>query len=389
MTAFRRHRGRTVLAALGVAAATLAAAACTADDSETAAPTTLTRTMDEAVRAGFPGIQVVIDGPKGHRTLSAGVGDLGTGAPIPEHSQVRIGSNTKTFVATVLMQLVAEGKVQLDAPVETYLPGVITGNGNDGNRITVRQLLQHTSGLPEYLIVGDPGYAPDPNSPRVEPGSEQARLVHYTPAELVRSALTLPPQFEPGAKSVYTNTNYILLGMLIERVTGRAYIDEIQTRILTPLGLRDTYSPGSRETGIRGPHPRGYHEIDGKRVDYTEMDVSWADAAGDMIATPADLNTFFKALLDGKLVPAAQLAEMKKTVPFDRMPGDDYGLALIRHTTSCGTEVWGHGGSIMGFGTRNSVAPDGTAVVVTVNQLQGTEESSTIVQQVLDAALCE
>ncbi|MGW4530204.1 serine hydrolase domain-containing protein [Nocardia sp. NPDC004340] len=390
MSILRRPRGRVLLAGVGVLAV-LAAQACGTDpgSGEPARKElyrTITQALDGVVRGGFPGAQVVFDGPDGHHVLTAGVGDLSTGAPIPEDARVRIGSNTKTFVATVVLQLVGEGKIELDAPIERYLPGVVRGNGNDGNRVTVRQLLQHTSGLPEYLAGRDPAA---PGSGQLTADSDQLRRSHYEPADLVRIAMAMPPQFEPGARSVYTNTNYILLGMLIQQVTGRPAAAEVERRILEPLGLRDTYFPNSRETGIRGPHPRGYHEIDGRREDYTELDPSWADTAGAMIATPADLNRFFTALLAGKLLPAAQLAEMKRTVPWDRgEPGSGYGLGLIHHASSCGKEVWGHGGSIPGFGTHTGVAADGTAVVVTVNQLLADRAASEVVTKVFDSAFC-
>lgn len=394
MNPFRRTSGKAALSVV-VAGAVLAAAACggeasvsSPDEAANTPPSAVATAMDTLMRQGFPGVQVVIDGPAGHRTFTAGVGDLDTRAPFPDDARVRIGSNTKTYVATVIMRLVAEGKVDLDAPIERYLPGVVQGNGNDGSRITVRQVLQHTSGVPDYLGQGAGDGITGQNSDKIDPDEEALRWQRFEMTELIRRAMTTPPQFEPGAKSVYTNTNYLLAGLLIERVTGNPAADEIGRRILEPLGLRDTYVPAVRETSIRGPHARGYHRIDGKSVDYTELDVSWGGTAGDMVASATDLNRFFIALLSGKILPPVQLAEMKRTVPFDRMPGADYGLALIHRTAPCGKEVWGHGGSIPGFETRNGVTADGTAVTVTVNQLPTTEEEADAVLGVLDAALC-
>lgn len=394
MNPFRRNSGKAALSAV-VVGAVLAAAACGGetsvarpDDSPKTAPPAIAAAMDQVVRNGFPGVQVVIDGPGGHRTFTAGVGDVSTRAPFPDDARVRIGSNTKTFVATVVLQLVSEGKADLDAPIERYLPGVVQGNGNDGNRITVRQLLQHTSGLPDYLGRGNGNGIDREHAEQLNPEEEALRWQHFEMADLVRNAMTMPPNFEPGAKSVYTNTNYLLLGLLIERVTGHSAADEIQRRIIEPLGLRDTYVPAARETTIRGPHVRGYHVRDGKPVDFTDFDPSWAGTAGDMVATGADLNRFFAALLAGKLLPSAQLAEMKRTVPFDRGPGAGYGLGLIHQPVPCDKEVWGHGGSIPGFETRNGVTADGTAVTVTVNQLPTSEQASDVVEGLLDAALC-
>ncbi|MBL1073404.1 beta-lactamase family protein [Nocardia sp. 2] len=392
MTSFRRYGVRTALSGLGIVAI-LAATACGTGDTgsePTTAPASpaLMKALNDLVQNGFPGAQVTVDGPGGHRTVSAGAGDLATGAPITDNSHVRIGSNTKTYVSTVLLQLVAEGKVELDAPVERYLPNVVRGNGNDGNRITVRQLLQHTTGLPEYLAGGSPELRAATGTPQLEVLSDEIRRRTYTPEELVAIAMRMPPQYEPGARAVYTNTNYILLGMLIEKVTGRPLTEEITTRILEPLHLRDTYFPAADDTGIRGPHPAGYQQIDGKRTDFTESNVSWAGAAGAMIATPSDLNRFFTALLTGKLLPPALLEQMKQTVPFDRMPESGYGLGLIRHNVSCGKEVWGHGGSIPGFGTRTGVLTDGTAVVLTVNQLPVDQATDALEAKAFDAAIC-
>ncbi|MEU0507515.1 serine hydrolase domain-containing protein [Nocardia sp. NPDC005998] len=386
MKVFRRHSGRCALSGIAVAAI-LASAACAT--STTATPSQeLTAAMEQVVKSGFPGVQAVIDGPGGHRTLTAGVGDLRTGAPFADNAQVRIGSNTKTFVATVILQLAAEDKVELDAPVERYLPGVVQGSGNDGNRITVRQLLQHTSGVPDYLGHGSAEGGMETTGSQIDPTSDAARRRQFAPADLVRMAMTMPPNFEPGAKSVYTNTNYILLGMLIERVTGQPPAAEITRRIIEPLDLRATYFPADGDTGIHDPHPSGYHEIDGKRIDFTELNTSWAGTAGAMISTGSDLNRFFIALLSGKLLPAAQFAQMQQTVPFDRGPGEGYGLGLIHRPVPCGKEVWGHGGSIPGFEVRTGVAADGTAVVVSTNQLPAGQTAFDAVEKVFDIAIC-
>ncbi|MBU3062605.1 beta-lactamase family protein [Nocardia sp. NEAU-G5] len=346
----------------------------------------IVRALDAVTAHGLPGAQVVITGPGVDWTAGSGVGDLGSRAPFPVQSEVRIGSNTKTFVSTVLLQLAAEHKVDLDAPVERYLPGVIRGNGNDGARITIRELLQHSSGLPEYLTPEDPSNPQPPNPAQVQLSPATMRQ-HHTPREMLANALTMPPQFEPGAKSVYTNTNYLVAGMVIERVTGQSTAAEIDRRIIAPLGLHGTYFPGDGDTGIRDPHPRGYFTVDGKPVDVTEFDTSWAGAAGAMISTGADLNRFFTALLNGKLLPAAQLAQMQRTRPNDRLPGG-YGLGLARLPVSCGAQVWGHGGDVPGFETMDGVRADGRAVTVTVNGTPSDEQGYDTVTKAFDTAIC-
>ncbi|MEV0675284.1 serine hydrolase domain-containing protein [Actinosynnema sp. NPDC050436] len=321
-----------------------------------------------------PGAQAVVTERGRSREIGRGTGDLRTGKPFPRHSRVRIGSNTKSFVATVVLQLVAQGRVGLDAPVERYLPGLVTGNGNDGTRVTVRHVLQHTGGLPEYLRVVD---------------LHELRWTHVEPVELVRAAMTLPPDFEPGTRWSYSNTGYVLAGLIVEAVTGRSIGEEITRRVLVPLGLASTYYPRRDETGVRGPHPRGYHLQDGGLVDYTDQNMSWAGPAGAMVGTGEDLNRFFTALLAGRLLPPALLAEMKRTVPMDLIPGAHYGLGLVRIPTSCGKDLWGHGGGLPGFLTRGGVTEDGRAVNVTVNRHITTAEQSSNPYKVAEAAVCD
>ncbi|QFU94721.1 serine hydrolase [Amycolatopsis sp. YIM 10] len=288
---------------LGRAAVVVGLAAVMAGAVPAAAtPSRLQQELDHLVRVdGVPGAQAVVSERGRGREVTSGAGDLRTGQPFPHQARIRIGSNTKTFVATVVLQLVAEDRIGLDHPVEQYLPGAVRGD----RRITVRHLLQHTSGLADYLEKVDP---------------LDTRWRYRTGDELARIAMTLPSHFDPGAKWEYSNTNYVLAGLLVERVTGTPLATELTRRIITPLGLHSTYYPLPGETGIRGPHPRGYHEVDGERIDYTRQDPSWGGAAGAMVSTGQDLNRFFTALLSGRLLPPEQLAEMKRTVPADVFP---------------------------------------------------------------------
>lgn len=374
MTTSRRRAKLAVFA--GAAALALMTTACddaakpgpSTDATKSASPTdsakpapstggTIQQRIDAVTEQGIPGVQVVISDPgRGTRTLRAGTGDTGTGKPIPDDARVRIGSNTKAFVATVVMQLVDEGRVDLNESVEHYLPGLVPGKGNDGSRVTIRDLLQHTSGLTDYVVAG--GAKPEdikPGQLRIAESEEPQQ--HHTPDELLKIAQSLPPG--PAAKdlAVYSNTNYILLGRLVEEVTGHPAPEEITTRIIDRLGLKGTYFPRS-ETDIRGPHAHGYHRIGGKQVDVTDGDVSWAHTAGAMVATGADLNTFYTALLHGDLVSKDRIAEMKRTVPLNKNPKDGYGLGIVRVHNSCGKEIWGHGGGIPGFMTAAWRRPD-------------------------------
>ncbi|MEV6556408.1 serine hydrolase domain-containing protein [Nocardia sp. NPDC051756] len=346
----------------------LIAASCGVDDSPRAVEAgrkQITAALNNAVRQGYPGAQAVVT-EAGHTwTVTAGVADLTTGSPFADNARLRIASNTKPFVATVMLQLVAEGKVELDTPVQRYLPGVVHGPGIDGDRITIRNLLQHTSGLPEYAA--EFGTPPEPG--QLAALTERVRWGTTDIAEAIRTALTAPADFEPGAQWAYANTNYAVAGMVIERITGNPIGAEITHRIIEPLGLRDTYYPGPDEVDIRGPHPKGYTEIDGVRADYTSQNVSWAGAAGAMVASGADLNQFFIALLDGRLLPPAQLAEMKSVRPTGVDSKLAYGLGLARMTMSCGNELWGHTGGLSGALTFDGVVPTtGRAVTVALNQ---------------------
>ena len=312
------------------------------------------------VEAGYPAALAAVSDSKGESAgVAVGKGNLETGQAPPMDGEVRVGSASKTFVAVVVMQMVQEGKVGLDEPIETYLPGLIRGEGIDGSKITVRQLLQHTSGLPEYTDTYLSSRA-----------AESENMQHYVPPrDLLDTALGKPAAFEPGTQWKYTNTNYIVLGMLIERVSQRPVGEQIDERIVKKLGLSHTYFPAPGEEKIRGTHPRGYHlNGEGKLEDITEIDPTWGWAAGAMVSTPSELNTFFQAVLDGRLLTQASIQEMKKGVDIGS-GGRVYGLGLIGTPLSCGGTAWGHGGDIAGYHTRGGVGPDGTAVTVAVTAL--------------------
>ncbi len=328
--------------------------------------------------AGILGVQVVVTEHGREWTATSGVGDIATGAPFPPGAHVRIGSNTKAFVATVAMQLVTEGSVDLDAPIGHYLPSVVQGPGIDGNRITVRNLMQHTSGLPEYLEL-----------PELQDDSEDALTKHFDTADLVRHVMTYPAHFEPGAKAEYSNTNYLLVGMLVEKVTGHTVADEVTRRITAPLGLHETYFPAPGDTDLRAPHPQGYEQVDGKPLDVTRLDPSWAGSAGELISTAADTNRFFTALLTESLLPPTQLATMRANPqPLTNRPGYSYGLGLTTAPTPCGIQIWGHGGSIPGFSTFNAVTPTGRAVTLIANLRASDPGPVEALQKAFDTTLC-
>ncbi|MGW3494361.1 serine hydrolase domain-containing protein [Streptomyces sp. NPDC001020] len=343
--------------------------------SAAARPDAVQEGLDALVHTeGVPAALASVKNPDDRtRTYTAGVGDLATGSKVPRDGQVRIGSNTKTFTAVVVLQLVGEGKIGLDATVDTYLPGLVRGNRIDGRHITVHQLLQHTSGLPNYS-----NYL-----------SEDIR--YYEPRELLDLALRHKADFAPGRKWAYSNTNYLVAGLIVQKVTGHPLADEIDRRVIKRIGLRDTYFPAPGEVAIRKRHPKGYYQdsADAPLVDATEWDPSWAWAAGQMVSTDSDLNRFFTALLAGRLLPKAQLDQMRTTVPasYPFPAGARYGLGLVSTPLSCGGVYWGHGGSMTGYETRGGATEDGRAahVAVTTQPGQVTKER---MDGVVDTALC-
>ncbi|MFC9754336.1 serine hydrolase domain-containing protein [Streptomyces sp. NPDC056921] len=376
-------RRRTVPAAVAMAigAMTLAAFAPPASSTSvattaTARPDTVQQALNTLVRDdGMPAALASVEDRNGHtRTYTAGVADLATGSKVPRDGQVRIGSNTKAFTAVVVLQLVGEGKIGLDEYVDTYLPGLVRGEGIDGRRITVRQLLQHTSGLPDYGMHID---------------DDELRHRHFEPRELIDIALRYKADAAPGETWGYSNTNYVLAGLIVQKVTGRPLAEEIDRRVIKRIGLRHTYFPAPGDMTIREPHPHGYHRSpeDGPLRDFTEIDPSAGWAAGQLISTNSDLNRFFSALLAGRLLPAAQLAEMRTTVPAGTS-GLRYGLGLTSRPLPCGGVYWGHGGDIPGYETRGGVTDDGRAANVTVTSIPTDEAAAQHVKDAVDRALC-
>ncbi|MEV4344393.1 serine hydrolase domain-containing protein [Actinoplanes sp. NPDC049596] len=313
--------------------------------------------VDDLHTLGITGVQGLsrVDGRTDR--ARAGVGDLETGAPVPVDGYFRMGSTTKTFVAVVVLQLAGEHRLSLDDTVDHWLPGVVTGNGNDGRQITIRQLLQHTSGLYSYqndlAILGSyEGYLAH-------------RLDHHEPADLVALAMRHKPEFEPGTSWDYSSTNYILAGMIIEKATGRTWSAEVTDRIVRPLGLRHTSYPGDR-AALPTPHAKAYQQWSpgGPLRDTTILNPTVTGAAGGLITTPSDLARFWPALQQGRLLKPAQMAAMHRTVPAVTWnDGTRYGLGIQFMPNRCGG-YWSHGGDVPGSRTANAVSPNGRRVVV-------------------------
>lgn len=317
------------------------------------------------------------------RHYTAGVGDLRTGGKVPTNGRVRIGSASKMFASVVVLQLVGEGRVELDASIETYLPGLVRGKGIDADQITVRRLLQHDSGLPDYtdsMFKTKADFLP-------------YQHVYLEPRQLLDLANAREDGRPAGGGWSYSNTNYLLAGLIAQRVTGRPFDELVTTRVIQRIGLRDTYAPEVGEEDIRGRHPRGYQRdpATDELVDFTRMDPSWGWAAGHLVSTPGDLNTFLRALLDGKLLEPAQLAQLRTTIPTDPESGQGYGLGVFSTPLSCGGVAWGHGGDIPGYSTVNAATDDGRAATVVVTSLTGSVKDESVAADrgaLVDAALC-
>ncbi|MEU1013273.1 serine hydrolase domain-containing protein [Streptomyces sp. NPDC005890] len=256
------------------------------------------------------------------------------GQGIARADRFRAGSITKTFVATVVLQLAAEHRLSLSDTVEQHLPGLLRGRGTDGRRLTLRALLTHTSGLADFT-------------------EATGGTVPLTPLQAVRIALSLPPA-RPG-RYFYSSTNYVLLGLVVRQVTGHSYAAEAERRVIAPLGLTGTSFPGSRRS-LPSPHGRAY-AADGS--DVTELDPRVAGAAGELVTTLADVDRFYAALLGGRLLPSRWLREMLDT----RAAHGSYGMGLIPVKLPCGTTVWGHNGRISGSYVRSAATADGRRVL--------------------------
>ncbi|RSS61057.1 class A beta-lactamase-related serine hydrolase [Streptomyces sp. WAC07061] len=322
-----------------VVAATGVVPAAAAGD---AGPAGLREALAQTVADGFPGVVAYArDGERETRT-AAGVADTASGERARPEQRFRIASNTKAFVSTVLLQLEGEGRLSLDDSVDTWLPGMVQGNGNDGRAITVRQLLNHTSG------VYDPTREPEFFAPYLE-RHDWGHV--YTPREVIARAVRHAPDFRPNEqKWRYSNTNYLLAGLVIEAVTRHSAPSEIHRRVLAPLGLKDTSFPLT-DPAVRGPHLHGY-DLAGR--DVTRFSPSYDWTAGAMISTVDDLARFHRALFTGRLLRPAQQRELLTTVTYEGAPA--YGLGVQRGEVVCGpgpdagrVEVWSTDGAGPGF----------------------------------------
>jgi D-alanyl-D-alanine carboxypeptidase len=281
--------------------------------------------------ANIPGAIVGVWGPDGDYVRAFGVADKANGQPMNADFYHRIGSVTKTFTVTAVLQLAEQGKVGLDDPVGKYVDGV-----PDGDRITLRQLARMQSGLANYTesTAFQQAMFADPRRP-------------FTPQELLGFGFAEPPKFPPGQGFEYSNTNTVLLGVLVEKLSGQPLHDYIRDHIVTPLGMSHTNFPTTN--AFPEPHAQGYtvQTADGKEATATDWDPSWAWAAGAMISTLEDLHIWAPALATGKLLTPEMQAQRLQTVGAEGLPPQDgYGLGIF----NLGGWI-GHNGSLPGYQT--------------------------------------
>jgi D-alanyl-D-alanine carboxypeptidase len=321
----------------------------------------LSAAMKTAV-AGLPSADataalVRVGGTDGAWRGSSGVHDLTTGRAADPNARFRAGSVTKVFTAAVVLQLAAEGRVDLDRSARSYLPELIPASYGG---VTVRQLLNHTHGIPAADFPGT----------TVEEWYANRFRIH-DPEEMVRSATAKKPEFAPGERQHYLNIGYTIAGLLVERVTGDSYEDQVARRVLRPLGLRGTYFPGT-DPRIVGPHNHGYQRMtldDGTTGlrDVTVWGTTDAWAAGSLISTTADLERFTNALFEGRIVPRGPVLEEMFTVPevadFTTGKPAEFASGLARKVLG-GREVWGKTGGRWGYNTAIASTRDGSRTLV-------------------------
>jgi D-alanyl-D-alanine carboxypeptidase len=323
-------------------------------------------TIDHAVDTDVvPGIVVFVR--RGDRTklFASGLAVKSPREKMTAQHRFRIASISKPMVATVVLQLVDEGKLSLDDTVSKWLPDLVPG----GDSITVEQLLNHSSGLVDYADI-----------PRAQ--SWYMRGAAVTPKSLVALAVAKPPLFKPGRGAQYSSTNYVVLGLIVERVTGGSLDAALRQRIFDRLHMDATTF--DREHTMTKPVAHGYDY--GSDVTTADLSVSWA--GGGVVSTASDVATFFRALLGGRLLPDELLDKMKSEVtkPFGAGASLTYGLGLMKRRTNCGPE-WGHIGELPGFRTTASSLTNADRQVVILTNT-GTDSVELLFGTVTETALC-
>ncbi len=319
--------------------------------------------------ASIPGAIIGVWGPGGHYVRAAGVADKATGAPMNTDFFSRIGSVTKTFTVTGVLQLADQGKLGLDDPIGNYLDGV-----PQGDKITLRQLAQMRSGLENYA-----------NSTAFQHALVANPYRNFTPQELLGYAFAEPMPFPPGQGYEYSNTNTVLLGLVVEKLSGQTLPNYIKDHILTPLGMNHTNFPTTN--AFPAPHAQGYTEAtaNGTEATATDWNPAWGWAAGAMISTLDDMHIWAPALATGALLSPAMQAQRLQTLSMPgQPPGQTYGLGIF----NLGGWI-GHNGSVPGYQAVSVYLPEKqTTLVILTNtdiSYQGSEPSTPLATAITTA----
>jgi D-alanyl-D-alanine carboxypeptidase len=336
--------------------------------------------LDALVAAGAPGAILLVRDDHRSAVYTAGYGDVPNQTPIRPDDHFKIASLTKSYTASVVLQLVGEHRLRLSDSVERWLPGVVP----NGRHIKVAQLLQHLSGLFDYS-----------NDPRLlEPYLDGDLGFYWAPRQLIDLAVSHEPLYPPGQTdhATYSNTNYVLLGLIVEAITGNPIGEELQRRIFDPLSLDNTLY--QTEPGLPSPYAHGYLLLGPPpALDVTDLSPSLSPASGAIVSTAEDVADFYRALLEGRVVKPKLLRQMKRTISEGTMvdiPGQEYGLGIEMFPTSCGPS-WGHNGTVAGYVTFIFSAEDGDEqALLLVNHDGGTlpPAAAALYFSVLDEAFC-
>ena len=332
--------------------------------------------LEEIVAAGTPGAAALIRDAGMAALVTVGSSKLDGSAPIHAGQPFRVGSISKSFVAATTLVLVRDGRLGLDDTVGHWLPNVPRGAA-----ITVRQLLQHTSGVtdsPELLepLLLDPNHS-------------------FTPMQVVRAAVRTPPEFDPGHGWAYANANYVLLGLIVEKVTGKSLGRVLREVIVEPLGLHDTAfpvganAPADVVRGYLAPENSVVPTVGSEYLDVTATNPSWTWAAGALVSSAADVSRFYSALLGGRIVPRRLVGVMTKARP--TVGGLGYGLGLLRVPTVCGA-AFGHDGEIFGYTSLALSSRNGRRSVVLLANASHPKDAHAILGVLLELgadALCD
>ena len=304
-------------------------------------------------RADVPAMTLAVDGPGRSRlVIASGTEERGGGAAVTTDAQFRVASTTKLFVATVVLQLVEEGRLRLDAPVSAYVSGFRHAHG-----VTIRQLLNHTSGIPDYT-----------RTDHFHEGLLEHRDRKWSTEKLLALVADIRRDFAPGTDYLYSNTGYLLLGRVIDTVTGSTWAAEVRRRIFDPLRLQHTYIAGTES--VPGSVLPGYIDVDmDGDVENVETGGPWPaletaeGPAGAVVSTAADLATFAGALFRGRLVSPSTLEQMVADGPHHPR-NSNYGLGVEISRPDYRLTIWGHGGFTIGFKSALWYVPTQDLVVV-------------------------